>query len=92
MTDFHNAIDKINGRYCIDDTICPLADSILIIMAGEFFATGGRGSEDSSWMHLMMRLCTVLVRIIFRVARGASICASPDGDHGLLDSWPAAGI
>ncbi|MGA6994322.1 MAG: hypothetical protein WBX50_10540 [Candidatus Deferrimicrobiaceae bacterium] len=40
MTDLHNANDKLTIRYGIDDSICPLADSILIVMAGEFFATG----------------------------------------------------
>jgi hypothetical protein len=40
MTDFHNANDKLNIRYGIDYTGCSLADSILIIMVGEFLATG----------------------------------------------------
>jgi len=43
MANLNNANKQLTIRYGIDDTIYPLADSILIIMTGEFLATGRAG-------------------------------------------------
>lgn len=40
MANFYNANNQLNIRYGIDDSICSLAYSILIIMTGEFLAPG----------------------------------------------------
>jgi hypothetical protein len=40
MADLENANYKLNIGYGINNTICPLTNSIFVIVTGKFFGTG----------------------------------------------------